>query len=107
MKQVNTVIFGGRIESIDNIKIIWREKPIGSSKIRAYAWYYPAKNVLYLFRKEHRDVNELFATLCHELIHVYQKECGFDHYSLNHGGKFFRYFADKICKVYDINRKGF
>lgn len=102
--QVNREVFNNAI-NLDGLKI--RICKVKQRDRLAYAWYYPGKNRIDFFPHLHKTEFDAFTTIAHELIHVYQKQKSFDDYGLNHGGKFFRYFADKICKEYEIDRKGF
>lgn len=105
LNQINREVFDNKIKSIDSIRIVMKEKDIRQRFV--CCWYYPQSHRLVFFSKAHKTEFDAFVTIAHELIHIYQKECGFDYYRLNHGGKFFKYFADKICKAYEIERKGF
>lgn len=105
LNQINREVFNNRINSIDSIRIIMKNKDLNNRYV--CCWYYPESHRLVFFAKAHKTEFDAFITMAHELIHVYQKECGFDYYKLNHGGKFFRYWADKICNEYEFERKGF
>ena len=105
LNQINQEVFDNKIKSIDSIRVVMKEKDIRQKSV--CCWYYPKSHRLVFFAKAHETEFDAFVTMAHELIHIYQKECGFDYYHLNHGGKFFRYWADKICLTYEIKRKGF
>ena len=97
--QINRQVFNNKI---DLAGLKFRNFDKDHQNPNARAWYYPAANRIDLISKEHNDVFEIFHTLAHELIHVYQRQVGFDYYHLNHGGKFFRYYKRKICDMYEI-----
>jgi len=98
--QINREIFGNSI-NLDGLRIINKKKdPVEQN---ARAWFYPESFKIVILEKHHKNEFEIFHTLAHELIHVYQRQCGFDYYHLNHGGKFFRYYKEKICAAYEIN----
>ena len=100
INQINHEIFDNKID-LSNLKIRQFLKDHQSPDARA--WYYPGKNRIDLILKKMKGEFEIFHTLAHELIHVYQMQLGFNHYKLNHGGKFFRYYKRKICNAYEIN----
>jgi len=99
--QINREIFGNRI-NLDGLRIINKEKDKENPQARA--WFYPVSFKIVLIAKEHKDVFEIFHTLAHELIHVYQlqKNAVSENGNLNHGGKFFRFYKEKICSTYNI-----
>ncbi len=68
------------------------------------AWYYPDANRIVLIEKHHPNEFEIFHTIAHELIHVFNEQCDPDQEltHLNHGGKFFRYYKRKVCDTYGI-----
>jgi len=98
-KRINREIFGKSI-NLQGLRIINKRKD--KENPRARGWYYPESNKIVLIGKEHKTDFDIFHTIAHELIHVYQAQCGFDFYHLNHGGKFFRYYKEKICSAYGI-----
>ena len=99
-KQINLEIFGNRI-NLDELR--FKNKSIDKKNPQARAWFYPESFKIVLIEKEHKDEFEIFHTIAHELIHIYQMQCGFDYWHLNHGGKFFRFYKEKICAAYEID----
>lgn len=97
--QINREIFGNKI-NLAGLRFINKDRDKKNPQARA--WFYPGDFKIVLIAKEHKDEFEIFHTLAHELIHVYQMQCGFDHWHLNHGAKFFRYYKEKICAAYEI-----
>ncbi len=98
--QINREIFGNSI-NLDELRFVNKEKDKENPSARA--WFYPTAFKVVLIGKEHNDEFEIFHTIAHELIHVYQLQCGFDPYHLGHGAKFFRYWKEKICAAYEID----
>lgn len=100
-KQINLEIFGNSI-NLDELRIMNKEKDKENPQARA--WFYPGSFKIVLIAKEHRNESEVFHTLAHELIHVYQLRCNCvsENGNLNHGGKFFRFYKEKICAFYGI-----
>jgi Zn-dependent peptidase ImmA (M78 family) len=101
-KQINREIFGNSI-NLEELRIINKKKDKDNPQARA--WFYPQSFKIVLIAKEHRNEFEIFHTLAHELIHVYQLQCNCvsEEGNLNHGGKFFRFYKEKICAAYEID----
>jgi Zn-dependent peptidase ImmA (M78 family) len=99
--QINREIFGNSIR-IAGLRYInkWKDK----QNPNARAWFYPQSFRIVMISKHHHTEFELFHTLAHELIHVYQLQCNCvsENGNLNHGGKFFRFYKEKICAFYGI-----
>jgi hypothetical protein len=101
-RQINLEIFGNRI-NLDELRIF--NKLQDKNNPQARAWFYPVSFRIVFIAKEHKDEFEIFHTLAHELIHIYQLQCGCmsKNGNLNHGGKFFRFYKEKICAAYEID----
>jgi hypothetical protein len=53
------------------------------------------------YKRLNNDCEELFITIAHELIHFFQDMLELP---LNHNGKFFKYYHDKACNLYNYRR---
>ncbi len=100
-RQINQEIFGNQID-LTGLRITNKKKDKKNPNARA--WFYHVSFKIVLIAKEHKDYLEVFHTLAHELIHVYQLQCNCvsEEGNLNHGGKFFRFYKEKICRFYGI-----
>jgi hypothetical protein len=99
-KRINLEVFGNMI-NLDELR--FKNKSRDKENPQARAWFYPQSFKIVLIEKEHNNEFEIFHTVAHELIHVLQLQCGFDAYHLNHGGKFFRFWKQKVCDTYGID----
>lgn len=88
VNQINREIFGGFLP-VEQLKIKQTLKK--NSELAFYTDFEIELNPKLL------DSEELFFTLAHELIHFYQDVLEIP---MNHNGKFFRFFGDKIKTTY-------
>ena len=99
--QINDEVFNSEI-NLNSLKFKNIKEDKENPNCRA--WYYPATNKIVLIETHHFNEFEIFHTLAHELIHVFNEQCDPDQEltHLNHGGKFFRYYKRKVCNTYGI-----
>jgi len=89
LRQINQELFNGAIK-LHTVKV---KQTLKEKHIFAYC----LDKTIELNPKAIKTTDELFNTLAHELIHVYQFMLGLP---TNHNGKFFKVFAKKACNLY-------
>lgn len=94
-EEINSSVFNNALD-ISVIDFHFKKKDEN-----ARAWYYRFNKTpfIQIIKKHHENDNELIASIAHELIHYYQDCLDIP---INHGGKFFRYYKEKICRIYQI-----
>jgi|WetSurMetagenome_2_1015567.scaffolds.fasta_scaffold08302_9 hypothetical protein len=89
-KQINKELFNNLLP----IELLGIRQTTKDNDIAFYTDYEIGIN----YKRLGNDCEELFITLAHEFIHFYQDILKLP---LNHNGKFFRFYHDKACNLYD------